>query len=134
MKTKDRWTKSKTAVYNLGYHIIWCPKYRRKILKGNIETRLRELIMQKTQELDCTVEALEIMPAHVHLFVKTTPVIGVHFLIRQIKGYTAKYLRAEFRELKSKLPSLWTRSYYAESVGCISEEAIKQYIEQQKNK
>ena len=134
MKSKDRWVNSKTSIYNLGYHIIWCPKYRRKVLVGDIETRLKELIRIKCTELDCEVCEIEVMPDHVHLFVKTIPTIAPHFLVQQIKGWTARVLRDEFKELKSKLPNMWTRSYYVESVGNFSEDTMKQYIQEQKNK
>ena len=134
MKSKDRWVNSSTSIYNLGYHIIWCPKYRRRILIDRIENRLREIILSKCEELDCQVKELNIMPDHVHLFVKTKPTIAPHFLIQQIKGLSSRILRTEFKELKSKLPNMWTRSYYIESVGHISENTIKKYIQEQKNK
>lgn len=134
MKSKDRWVNSKTAVYNLGYHIIWCPKYRRKVLVGEVETELKRLLYIKADELQCEIITLEVMPDHVHLFVKTPPTIGVHFLIQQLKGMTARELRKKFQSLKTRLPNMWTRSYYAESVGHISEETIRKYIEEQKNK
>ena len=134
MKSKDRWTNSKTSVYNLAYHLIWCPKYRKKVLVDEVEARLKELIQEKADELNCTIGSMEIMPDHVHLFIKTPPTIGVHFLIRQIKGYTSRVLRKEFKQLKTKIPCLWTRSYYAESVGHISEQTVQKYIENQKNK
>lgn len=134
MKSKDRWVNSSTSMYNLGYHIIWCPKYRRRILIDSIENRLREIILSKCEELDCQVKELNIMPDHVHLFVKTKPTIAPHFLIQQIKGLSSRILRTEFKELKSKLPNMWTRSYYIESVGHISENTIKKYIQEQKNK
>lgn len=134
MKSKDRWVNSKTSIYNLGYHIIWCPKYRRKVLVGEIETRLKELINIKCNELECDIQELEVMPDHVHMFVKTKPTIAPHFLVQQIKGYTSKILRTEFNELKSRLPNMWTRSYYVESVGHISQETIEKYIRDQKNK
>lgn len=134
MKTKDRWANSKTSVYNLAYHIIWCPKYRRKVLVDNVEKRLKELIHEKANELKCKIETLEVMPDHVHIFIKTPPTIGVHFLIQQLKGSTARKLRQEFHSLKTRLPNMWTRSYYVESVGHISENTVKKYIEEQKNK
>ena len=77
---------------------------------------------------------MEIMPDHVHLFIKSTPIHAPHFIVGQLKGYTSRILRLEFQSLKSKLPTLWTRSYYIESVGHISEATIKKYIEDQKNK
>lgn len=134
MKSKDRWVNSTTSVYNLGYHIIWCPKYRRKVLVGDVENRLKEIIYKKCDELDCQVCELNIMPDHVHLFVKTKPIIAPHFLIQQIKGLSSRLLRGEFKHLKSKLPNMWTRSYYIESVGHISQETIEKYIQEQKNK
>lgn len=134
MKSKDRWIKSKTCVYNLGYHVIWCPKYRRNVLINGIDTRLKELIQKKCNELECEIGEIEVMPNHVHLFVKATPIIAPHFLIQQIKGYSARVLRTEYPELKRKMPNMWTRSYYIESVGHISQNTIERYIQEQKNK
>lgn len=134
MKSRDRWVNSNTSVYNLGYHIIWCPKYRRKVLINKIENKLKEIIITKCNELDCYVHELNIMPDHVHLFVKTKPTIAPHFLIQQIKGISSRILRNEFKELKRKMPSMWTRSYFIESVGHISQETIEKYIQEQKNK
>lgn len=74
------------------------------------------------------------MPDHVHCFVKSDPSNPPHWIVGQLKGYTARYLREEFPHLKSRLPSLWTRSYYCESVGHISESTVKKYIEEQKSK
>jgi len=128
-----RWTTSNKAVYNLGYHIIWCPKYRRKVLEGQIEIRLRELLLEKAATIDVSIESLEIKPDHVDLFVKTSPVNAPHHVVQQLKGYTSRVLRREFASLKRRLPTLWTRSYYIESVGHISEARVKQYIESQKN-
>jgi putative transposase len=134
MKSKDRWTNSRTSVYNIGYHLIWCPKYRRKVLKNNIELRLKELLLEKANELNCTIEQMEVMPDHVHVFIKTPPTLAPHFIVQQLKGYSARILREEFPELKTKLPNMWTRSYFIESVGHISEDTVKKYIEEQKNK
>ena len=131
---KKRWTTSNKAVYNLGYHIIWCPKYRRKVLTSDVAKRLRELLYEKATSIDVEIETLEIMPDHVHLLVKASPVDSPHFIVQQLKGYTSRILRAEFSHLRSRLPTLWTRSYYMESVGHISEDTVRRYIEDQKNK
>ena len=128
-----RWTTSNKAVYNLGYHIIWCPKYRRKLLINVVANRLRELLYLKAKQLDVTIETCEIMPDHVHLFIKASPVDSPHFIVQQLKGYTSRILRQEFKHLRTRVPTLWTRSYYVESIGHISEQTIKQYIEDQKN-
>jgi putative transposase len=128
-----RWKKSTTTVFNIGYHFIWCPKYRRKILIGEVAERLRVLLSEKADQIQVELIQMEIMPDHVHLFVKTTPVNSPHFIAQQLKGYTSRIIRTEFPHIKSRLPSLWTRSYYCESVGHISEETIRKYIEEQKN-
>ncbi len=129
-----RWRHSKTTVYNIGYHFIWCSKYRRKVLINEIDKRLKELLLEKASDLGVEIVQMEIMPDHVHLFVKATPLNSPHFIAHQLKGYTSHTLREEFPALKSRLPSLWTRSYYCESVGHISEETVRKYIEEQKNK
>ncbi|WP_299458475.1 IS200/IS605 family transposase [uncultured Microscilla sp.] len=129
---EKRWKSSKNSVYNLGYHIIWCPKYRRKVLTQEIQTRLKELLLSKAKDLGIEIETMEVMKDHVHLVIKAKPIDAPHFIIGQLKGYTSRHLRQEFPQLKSRLPTLWTRSYYIESVGHISEKTIKKYIENQK--
>jgi len=129
-----RWKRSATTVYNISYHLIWCPKYRRKVLVGEVAERLKELLLQKAQEIGVEIVQMEVMPDHVQLFVKTDPTNSPHFIVHQLKSYTSRVLREEFPFLKSRLTSLWTRSYYCESVGDISEESIRKYIEDQKGK
>ena len=114
------------------YHFVWCPKYRRKVLTGRIETRLRALIERKAKELHCEIVALEIMPDHVHLFLKAPPTHAPQHIANQMKGFTSHTLREEFPYLKSRLPSLWSRSYYVGSAGAVSAATIQNYIEQQK--
>ncbi len=128
-----RWTHSNKAIYNIAYHLIWCPKYRRKVLVDKKESRLKQLLLHKADEMQLIIEKMEVMPDHVHLFVKASPTDSPHWIVRQLKGYTSRMMRLEFSDLKSRLPTLWTRSYYCESIGHISEETIKRYIEQQKN-
>ena len=132
--TAIRWTTSRTTVHNLGYHIIFCPKYRRPVLRGGIRERLIELFGEKAGEMGVTIESLEVMPAHVHLFVKASPVLAPHFIVGQLKGYTSRILRQAFPSLVSRLPSLWTRSYYIESIGHIWEDVIRKYIDDQRGK
>lgn len=128
----DRWTHSHHTVYNLGYHLLWCPKYRRKVLTGKVEKKLKSLLFEKAIEIDVHIEKMEVMPDHVHLFVKAKPTQAPHWIVGQLKGYTSRILRKEIPAIKSRLPTLWTRSYYAESVGHISQETIEKYIEDQK--
>ena len=126
-----RWTHSNKAVFNIGYHLIWCPKYRRKVLVGGIERRLKELLRDKANKIDVKIENMEVLSDHVHLFVKSSPINSPHYIVQQLKGFSSRMLRQEFPSLL-KMPSLWTRSYYCESVGHISEKTIKRYIEDQK--
>ena len=130
--SQDRWKTSRNTVYNVSYHLIWCPKYRREVLVGDIERRLRYLLYQKASEINVDIEKMEVMPDHAHLFVKTTPVNSPHYIVQQLKGYTSRILRKEFKTLRTRIPTLWTRSYYVETIGHISEDAIKRYIADQK--
>ena len=123
---------SETSVHYVGYHFVWCPKYRRKVLTGKIETRLKELIKQKSKELGCKILALEVMPDHVHLFILANPQLSPNLLIGQIKGFSSRTLRQEFPELRSRLPTLWTRSYFVSTHGHISDKSIERYIADQK--
>jgi putative transposase len=123
---------SQTSIHFMGYHFVWCPKYRRKILVGDIAKRLDELIREKAIQLKCKVLALEIMPDHVHLFIQGTPQISPNSIVGQIKGYTSRVLRSEFKEARSRLPTLWTRSYFVSTHGHISDLLIQKYIEEQK--
>ena len=133
MTLAKRYTASSHCVYNLGYHIVFCPKYRRKVLVDGIDTRLEELFLEKAEELGISIEKMEVMPDHVHLFIKSKPTYAVHFVVNQLKGYSSVKLREEFPTLKSRLPTLWTRSYFVESVGHISVPTVVRYIENQKN-
>jgi putative transposase len=130
----NRWKSSKHAVYNCSYHLIWCPKYRRKVLTDGIDIRLKELLLQKASEHGWIIENMEVMPDHVHIFIKATTNDSPVYIVSQLKGFTSFTLRNEFPKLKSRLPTLWTRSYYCETIGHISEKTIKKYIDEQKNK
>jgi putative transposase len=122
------------AVFALKVHLVWCPKYRRKVLSEPVAVRLRALLAERAAALDTTIEALEVMPDHVHLFVSYPPHYAVAHLVNQFKGSTSRVLRQEFPALRSRLPSLWSRRYYAGSVGRVSEAAVRHYIEAQKGR
>jgi putative transposase len=121
-----------TNVHLMMYHFIWIPKRRKKILIGKIKDRLIQLIYIKVKELDCQVIALEVMPDHVHMFIRARPNISPNQLIGQIKGYTSRIMRQEFKQLLY-LPSLWTRSYWVSTAGNVSQAVIIKYIEEQTN-
>lgn len=126
--------KSSSATYNIGYHLIWCPKYRRKVLVDDVERRFKEIAQEVARDNDWEIATMEVMPDHVHIFIKAKPVDSPQNIVARIKGRTSNYLRKEFSYLKTKLPSLWTRSYYCESIGSISAAAITKYIEEQKRR
>ncbi len=128
-----RYRRNAGSVYNLNYHLVWCPKYRRKVLVGAVEARLKELLTERAAVLDIEIAALEVMPDHVHFFVSAPPTEAVQHFVNQFKGYTSRVLRQEFPHLKSRMPSLWSRSYYAGTAGQVSEETIRRYIEAQKD-
>lgn len=130
----DRYARNASAVFSLKYHLVWCPKYRREVLTGKIEARLRRLIIEKAAEIDMTIHAFEIMPDHVHLFVESDPTRCVAEIVNRLKGFSSHVLRKEFRELTTRLPTLWSRSYFACTVGSVSESVIRRYIESQKGK
>jgi putative transposase len=125
----DRYRRNAGAVSSLKYHLVWCPKYRRAVLVDAIEARLKRIIQGVTSELGMAVHALEVMPDRVHLFVEADPVLCVAEIVNRIKGRSSRLLREEFPTLRSRLPTLWSRSYYAGSVGHVSAKTVQAYIE-----
>ena len=118
--------------YLCKYHVVWCSKYRRKVLVEEVEQRLKELIVGVASELRVDIIEMEIMPDHVHLLLEVDPQFGIHRAVKNIKGKTSRILRAEFISLRTRLPSLWTNSYFVATVGGAPLEVFKQYIESQK--
>jgi putative transposase len=129
-----RYAKNAGAVFSLKFHIVWCPKYRRSVLVKPVDSRLKVLLQQKATQLELTIHVMEVMPDHVHLFVESGPTICVAEIVNGLKGFTSHALREEFPFLKSRLPTLWSRSYYAGSVGSVSEAVVRKYIEGQKGR
>ena len=130
----QRYARNAGAVFSLKYHIVWCPKYRRPVLVRPVDSRLKALLRLKAAQLELTIHGLTVMPDHVHLFVEGNPMICVAEIVNGLKGFTSHELRREFPFLKSRLPTLWSRSYYAGSVGSVSEAVVRKYIEGQKGK
>jgi len=129
---KSPFNSSSNIVYSCKYHIVWCPKYRRKVLVDAVADRLEEIICNTAAEKRVEIIEMEIMPDHVHLLCEVHPQYGVHLFVRLIKGRSSRILRQEFRTLRSRLPTLWTNSYFIATVGGAPLEIIKQYIENQK--
>lgn len=128
-----KYKSNNNVVYSCKYHVVWCPKYRRKVLVNGVDVRLKELIDEICRESRIEIIEMEIMPDHVHLLMEVDPQFGIHKAVKQIKGRTSRILRQEFPCLTSRLPTLWTNSYFVSTVGGAPLSVIKQYIENQKN-
>jgi putative transposase len=128
----NKYTHKEGLVYLNQYHIIFCPKYRRPVLVDEIEKDLREIFFEVAKEKQIEIKALEIMPDHVHIYISFDPRQPLHELIKLFKGRSSRILRDKYPKLKSRIPSLWTRSYFCCTIGHISEDTIKKYIEEQK--
>ena len=133
-KSMNQYTHKNGIVYKNQFHIIFSPKYRKPVLTGNVEKRLKEIFYDEADKMDVEIKALEIMPDHVHMFIEFDPRLMLHKVVKQFKGKSSHILREEFPFLKSSMPSLWTRSYFSCSVGHISEDTIKKYIESQQKR
>ena len=127
-----KYKSNHNVVYSCKYHVVWCPKYRRSVLINGVDVRLKELIIETCKLRNIELIEMEVMPDHVHLLMEVDPQFGIHKAVKRIKGYSSKVLRSEFPWLRSRLPTLWSNSYFVSTVGDVSLSAIKQYIENQK--
>lgn len=127
----QRFRRTPGGVCSLGLHLVWCPKYRRRVLGGRVARRLDELIEQIADEHGWQIVAHEVMPDHVHLFVRVGPADAPAAVVRAFKGRTARVLRQEFPHLRNFAKVLWSPAYFAASVGYVSETTVRRYIEHQ---
>lgn len=126
--------RTNTTVSMINYHLIFCPRYRRKIfLIDGVEARFKELVNQICEQNKFKIIAMECDKDHCHLFVNVPPTVSPHIVMKMVKGATSRILRSEFPQL-SKMPSLWTRSYFASTAGDVSSAIIEQYIKSQKTR
>ncbi len=123
--------KNPNAVSALQYDLVWCPKYRRPVLVDAVAERLEFLLRQKAAEEGVVIHSLEVKPDSVRLSVESDPTWAPAGIAARLKSYTSHVLRQEFPHLRSRLPTLWSRSYYVTSVGHISEAAVRSFIEDQ---
>ncbi len=121
------------VAYSCKYHVVWCPKYRRDVIIGDVEKRLKKVVKEVCKLRGADLIELETMPDHVHLLVEIDPQYGIHRLIKEIKGNSSRILRSEFKHLTTRMPTLWTNSYFVSTVGGAPLSVIKQYIENQKH-
>lgn len=128
-----RYKSNRNVVYLCKYHVVWCPKYRRPVLVNGVDGRLKDIIRETCAEIHAELIEMEVMPDHVHLLVEVDPQYGIHRAVRLIKGRSSRLLRDEYPWLKSRLPTLWTNSYFVSTVGGAPLKTIRQYIENQKH-
>lgn len=129
----SKYKSNNNIVYSCKYHVVWCPKYRRKVLINGVDVRLKEILQEVCTEFNSELIEMEVMSDHVHLLVEVDPRFGIAKLVRYLKGRSSRFLRLEFPWLKSRLPTLWTNSYFVSTVGGAPISVIRQYIENQKN-
>ena len=132
-KADSKFRSNNNVVYSCKYHVVWCPKYRRKVLINGVDEQLKIILREVAEERRAELIELEVMPDHVHVLVEVDPQFGIHRLVRYMKGRSSRLLRQEFAWLRSRLPTLWTNSYFVATVGGAPLAVIKQYIENQKN-
>ena len=132
MKNLIEFKSNNNVVYACSYHVIFCPKYRRSVLIDGVDERLKVIAYEEAKKMDVTIREIEIMPDHVHILMDVDPQLGVHTAIKRIKGVSSRLLREEFLWLKSRIPALWTNSYFVATTGGATLEAVKAYIENQK--
>ena len=123
---------NRNVVYSCKYHVVFCPKYRRRVLVDGVDERFKEIARQVADEMRFEIIEMEVMPDHVHMLLEVDPQLGIHKAVKRIKGRTSHDLRAEFPWLKKRIPSLWTNSYFVSTVGGAPLSIVKQYIESQK--
>lgn len=131
----DKYTHGRTCVYNLNFHIVWCVKYRRKVLSERISSRLYEICKTVADDKGFDIAVIKTGEMdHVHCFVSAPPKISVTQIVKNLKGISGRILLSEFPEIRKHLwgGQLWNSSYFAESIGSTSEENIIRYIERQK--
>ena len=128
-----RFKSNNNVVYNCKYHVVWVTKYRRRVLTQQIETRLKEILKNLAIEIQVDILEMEVGEEnHIHLLLSVDPQFGIHKAVKRFKGVSSRFLRQEFPELKSRLPTLWTNSYFVATCGSAPLEIIKEYIENQK--
>lgn len=127
----SKYKNSSHCKHNISYHIVWIPKYRKRIIVTDVEDRLKELILNKADLLNIKIGAIECMPDHIHLFVKANTNTVISYVVKILKGYTSKILREEFTHL-TITKHLWAVGYFCETIGNINEQTVIRYINNQK--
>lgn len=133
-KQTKQYHEADHLVYSCQYHVIFCPKYRRKILNEGRDIRLKEVFRGIAARYGFSILEMEVMPDHVHLLVDCNPRYGIAQCLKDLKRESASILLREFPEIRRRLPCMWTRNAFISTVGSVSLENVKHYIEDQKGK
>ena len=129
--TTLKYKSNRNIVYSCKYHVVWCTKYRRKILDKDVQKDLKDIVEKICLEKRCDVLAFDVVEDHAHLLVEVDPQFGIHKLIKQLKGSSSHFLRKKYKNLRTKVPTLWTNSYFVSTVGGAPLSVIKKYVESQ---
>lgn len=127
-----KYKSNNNVCYSCKYHVVFCPKYRRKVLTDGVDERFKEVALNTAYDNEFEIIEMEVMPDHVHMLLEVDPQFGIHRAVKRIKGRTSKVLREEFPQLRRRLPTLWTNSYFVSTTGAVSIDVVKKYIENQK--
>lgn len=130
--TAKQYNSEGGLIYSCQYHVIFTTKYRRKVLINGVDAEFKRICLESQEKLGFKILEMEVMPDHVHLLVESNPKIGIFVQINRIKGLSSNILRNKFPWLKKRIPTLWTRSKFISTVGSVSLEVVKKYIEDQK--
>lgn len=133
---KENLEHARTCVYNVNYHIVWSVKYRREVLKGGIDESLKEIIKQISHDKGFIIHTMEVMPDHVHIFASAHPKVSPSYMVKMLKGISGRLLTMKYPEIRKQLwkGNLWNSSFYLETIGSVSEDALSKYIERQKTR
>ena len=133
----DKYNTLNHCKFLLQYHIIWCPKFRFNVLKNGIDESLKSILFKISDRYGNEIKEIEVMPDHIHIFISTKPTVAPSDVVRTLKSISAIELFKQYPELKkfySRCGSLWSKGYFASSVGNVSEETVRRYIQEQKSK
>jgi putative transposase len=128
-----RYKSNRNIIYSRKYHVVWCPKYRRKVLVNGVDERLKAIVREVIHDTRSELIEMEVVPDHVHILVEVDPQFGIHRFVKLAKGRSSHHLRQEFPHLKSRVPSLWTNSCFVSTVGGSPLAVMKRYVENQRN-
>jgi putative transposase len=132
-KTMSKYWHGSQTKHRLMYHLVWIPKYRKRVLKGKVADRIKDLLYECADMNRWKIEELSIQLDHVHMLIQMNPNVSVSRMVQLFKGMTSKVVREEFPELKEFLwgKNFWSDGYFAETSGQVNEDRIREYIQNQ---